>query len=102
MSEPKVMVMVGTRKGGFIFTSDRQRKKWQVSDMLFKSWNMMHLRLDPRDGRLHTAVNHYAYGPTTHYSDDFGSTWTQGRAGAGICTGVPLGPPSGHPGRGLQ
>jgi phage pi2 protein 07 len=97
MSEPKVMVMVGTRKGGFIFTSDRQRRKWQASDMLFKSWNMMHLRLDPRDNRLHTAVNHYAYGPTTHYSDDFGSTWTQARQvpafSRASLSGRPLGTP---------
>jgi len=73
----KVMVLVGTRKGGFIFTSDADRRRWQSSQPLFESWNMMHLRLDPRDQRLHTAVDHFVYGATTHYSDDFGQTWTQ-------------------------
>lgn len=81
MSSPsKVMVLVGTRKGGFIFTSDKDRKKWEVSDILFKGWEMMHLNLDPRDQRLHTATSHFVYGPTTHYSDDFGKTWTQAEA----------------------
>jgi hypothetical protein len=75
----KVMVFVGTTKGGFIFTSDASRKTWQMSDILFKSWNMMHMRLDPRDNRLHAAVSHFVYGPTTHYSDDFGATWTQAK-----------------------
>lgn len=73
----KVVVMVGTRKGGFIFTSDRERRKWEKSDILFKGWGMMHLTLDPRDGRMHTAVEHFVYGPTTHYSDDLGLTWKQ-------------------------
>ncbi len=75
----KVQVFIGTSKGGFIFTSDRARKKWQVSDILFKSWNVMHMQLDPRDGRLHAAVNHAVYGPTTHYSDDLGKSWTQAK-----------------------
>ena len=73
----KVKLFVGTRKGGFIFTSDAKRKKWQASDILFKSWNVMHMQLDGRDGRLHAAVNHFVYGPTTHYSDDMGAHWTQ-------------------------
>ena len=73
----KVMVFVGTRKGGFVFSSDADRKKWQASDIQFKSWNVMHMQLDPRDQRLHAAVSHVVYGPTTHYSDDFGQTWTQ-------------------------
>src|SRR5512135_383367 len=72
-----VHVLVGTSKGGFIFTSDPARKKWQPSDILFKSWNVMHMQLDPRDQRLHAAVNHVVYGPTTHYSDDLGNSWTQ-------------------------
>ena len=73
----KVHVLVGTSKGGFIFTSTPARKRWKASDIQFKSWNVMHMQLDPRDGRLHAAVSHAVYGPTTHYSDDFGKTWTQ-------------------------
>jgi photosystem II stability/assembly factor-like uncharacterized protein len=81
MSDRKqVIVMVGTRKGGFIFSSDLGRKKWEKSEMLFKGWEMMHMVQDPRDGRLHTSVTHFVYGPTTHYSDDLGKTWTQSSA----------------------
>lgn len=75
----KVMVFVGTSKGGFIFESDANRKTWQRSDIQFKSWNVMHMQLDPRDKRLHAATTHFVYGPTTHYSDDFGKTWTQAK-----------------------
>ncbi len=75
----KVMLFIGTRKGGLIFSSDETRQKWQVSDLLFKGWRVMHMRFDARDGRLHAAVVHDVYGPSLHYSDDFGQTWEQAR-----------------------
>jgi photosystem II stability/assembly factor-like uncharacterized protein len=75
----KVMVFVGTPKGGFIFESNEKRKKWKVGDIQFKSWNVMHIQMDPRDQRLHAATSHFVYGPTTHYSDDLGKTWTQAK-----------------------
>lgn len=75
----KVIVMVGTRKGGFIFTSDANREKWAVSDILFKGWTMMHMTMDRRDQRLHAGVSHFVFGPTTHYSDDLGQTWSQSK-----------------------
>ncbi|MDI6695852.1 MAG: hypothetical protein QME21_12465 [Anaerolineales bacterium] len=78
-SSDRVLVMVGTRKGAVIFTSDRQRKNWRRSDLLFKSWNVMHMVLDARHQRMHAAVAHDVYGATTHYSDDLGQTWTQVR-----------------------
>jgi len=75
----KVMVFVGTQKGGFIFESNEKRKRWKTSDIQFKSWNVMHIQMDPRDQRLHAATSHFVYGPTTHYSDDLGQTWTQAK-----------------------
>lgn len=80
----KVIVSVGTSKGGFTFTSSPDRKAWQSSDILFKSWKVMHMKIDPRDQRLHAAASHFVYGPTTHYSDDFGQTWTQARQSPAI------------------
>ena len=62
-SQPKVRVLVGTRKGGFIYSSDQDRKEWAVSDVLFKGWNVMHMTMDQRDGRLHAAVDHFVFGP---------------------------------------
>jgi photosystem II stability/assembly factor-like uncharacterized protein len=74
-SQSTLKLLVGTRKGGFIFTSDKDRKKWSVSDILFKGWNVMHIVMDPRSGRLYAAVAHFVFGPTIHYSDDLGQTW---------------------------
>ncbi len=76
---PRVNVFVGTRKGAFIFSSDESRQKWQRSDLQFKGWEVMHVNLDPRDQRLFASAAHFVYGPTIHYSDDLGRTWTQAR-----------------------
>ena len=38
----KVRVLVGTRKGGFILTSDGKRKKWKVDGPFFAGWEIYH------------------------------------------------------------
>lgn len=93
----KVMLFVGTRKGGFIFSGDRKRKDWKVSGPHFKGWGVMHMQLDPRDGRLHAAAEHAAYGPSTHYSDDFGKTWTQAKEAPAFAQPSEAGRPLGTP-----
>ena len=75
----KVLVLIGTRKGGFILQSDSDRKTWKLDGPLFKGWNVMHMTFDPRNLRLHAAVVHDVFGPSTHYSDDLGESWTQGK-----------------------
>lgn len=74
-----VSVMVGTRKGGFIFSSDQNRENWIPSPLHFMSWKVMHMVLDPRDQRLYAAVVHDVYGASIHYSDDMGKTWIQSK-----------------------
>ena len=47
-----VRVLVGTRKGAFILTSDGKREKWDVSGPHFAGWEMYHLKGSP--GRTRT------------------------------------------------
>ena len=44
-----VRVLVGTRKGAFILTSDANRKQWEVSSPHFAGWEMYHLKGSPAD-----------------------------------------------------
>ncbi len=90
----RVLILVGTTKGGFIFESDEKRKKWEMSDILFKGWNVMHMQLDPRDQRLHAATSHFVYGPTIHHSDDLGNTWTQAKESPALSRGSKSGRPA--------
>ena len=75
----RVLVLIGTRKGGFIFSSDPNRKDWTVSGPHFKGWTVMHMTIDPRDRRIYAAVSHEVYGPAIHFTDDLGGTWTQAK-----------------------
>ena len=40
-----VRVLVGTRKGAFILTSDGTRKNWDVNGPHFGGWEMYHLNV---------------------------------------------------------
>src|SRR2546427_7529 len=52
----KVRVLVGTRKGAFILTSDGKRKQWDVNGPHFGGWEMYHLKGSPADpNRLHAS-----------------------------------------------
>lgn len=73
----KVYLFAGTRKGGLIFQADEARENWAIGKLHFKAWNVMHMTMDPRDRRLHVAASHDVFGPGTHFSDDWGRTWTQ-------------------------
>ena len=44
-----VRVLVGTRKGAFVLTSDGKREKWDVSGPHFAGWEIYHLKGSPAD-----------------------------------------------------
>ena len=71
-----VAVLVGTRKGLFLLTSDEAAPRlvaWRGRTST--GWEVFHAMRDPRDGTLHAATNHLVYGATTHRSTDLGETW---------------------------
>ena len=74
----KVRVLVGTRKGAFILTSDGNRKKWDVSGPHFAGWEMYHLKGSPADpNRIYASQTSGWFGQIIQRSDDGGKTWLQ-------------------------
>lgn len=72
----KVILMVGTEKGAFVFTSDEAREQWEIRGPLIKGWSVQDIRIDPRsDQTMYAAVGHFVYGPGIHISKDLGETW---------------------------
>src|SRR5260370_960341 len=45
----KLRLLVGTRKGAFILSSDATRKKWKVDGPQFAGWEIYHLKGSPAD-----------------------------------------------------
>ena len=71
-----VRVLVGTRKGAFVLTSDGARKDWDVSGPHFPGWETYHVTGSPVDpNRLYAAPSGGWFGQVIQRSDDGGLTW---------------------------
>ncbi|MCA9435842.1 MAG: exo-alpha-sialidase, partial [Candidatus Omnitrophica bacterium] len=88
-----VRVLVGTKKGAFIITSDEKREKWDISEPLFAGWEMYHLKGSPIDpDRVFASQTSGWFGQIIQRSDDGGKTWN---TPGGEKLPEPAGPPSG-------
>src|SRR5215203_48802 len=73
-----VRVLVGTRKGAFILSSDGKREKWDVSGPHFAGWEIYHMKgsaVDPN--RIYASQTSGWFGQIIQRSDDGGKTWLQ-------------------------
>src|SRR6266513_1024929 len=74
MSE--VRILVGTRKGAFVLTSDAKRQRWDVAGPHFAGWEMYHLKGSPADpDRIFASQSSGWFGQIMQRSDDGGKTW---------------------------
>ena len=71
-----VRVLVGTRKGAFILTSNEKRQKWDVSGPHFAGWGLYHLKGSPVDpNRIYASQSSDWFGQLIQRSDDGGQSW---------------------------
>ena len=93
----KVRILVGTRKGAFILTSDGTRKQWDVSGPHFAGWEMYHLKGSPAEpNRIYASQTSSWFGQIIQRSDDGGKTWHQPGTPPGEPTTTPDGMPKGE------
>ena len=72
----RVRVLVGTRKGAFVLSSDASRKKWKVEGPQFAGWEIYHLKGSPANpDRLYASQSSSWFGQVMHRSNDGGKTW---------------------------
>ena len=71
-----IRVLVGTRKGAFILTSNGTRRQWEVNGPLFGGWELFHLKGSPVDpNRIYASQTSSWFGQVIQRSDDGGKTW---------------------------
>src|SRR5437867_7995469 len=71
-----VRVLVGTRKGAFVLTSDGKRKRWDISGPHFAGREIYHLKGSPADpNRLYASQSSGWFGQVIQRSVDGGKTW---------------------------
>jgi hypothetical protein len=72
-----VRVLVGTRKGAFILTSDTRREQWEINGPLFAGWEIYHIAGSPvNPDRLYASQSSGWFGQVIQRSDDGGKNWT--------------------------
>lgn len=77
-SPARVLLLVATRKGAWLFHGDAARKSWRVDGPHFLGHIIHHLMLDPRDGKtLLAAAKTGHLGPTLFRSSNLGRTWKE-------------------------
>ncbi|HXX16462.1 MAG TPA: hypothetical protein VEJ47_16300 [Candidatus Eremiobacteraceae bacterium] len=71
-----VRVLVGTRKGAFVLTSDGTRRNWQIDGPHFAGWEIYHVKGSPADpNRLYVSQTSGWFGQLIQRSNDGGKTW---------------------------
>ena len=78
MATPKkgdTVVLVGTRKGFFMFHS-RDRRRWSSRGPYFEGDTIRHAILDPNDGKtVFAGITSEHWGPVVARTTDFGGKW---------------------------
>jgi photosystem II stability/assembly factor-like uncharacterized protein len=94
----RLVILVATRKGAWIFRGDARRKAWTADAPHFLGHTLSHVRLDPRDGRtLLAAAKTGHLGPTIFRSTDLGRTWKEAKQPPAFAN-----PPGGPPARSVD
>ncbi|MBV9718013.1 MAG: exo-alpha-sialidase [Candidatus Eremiobacteraeota bacterium] len=71
-----VRVLVGTRKGAFVLTSDGKREEWKIDGPHFAGWEIYHVKGSPADpNRLYASQSSSWFGQIVQRSDDGGRSW---------------------------
>ena len=74
----RLVLLVATRKGAWLFHGDARRKTWRVDGPHFLGHIVSHLQLDPRDGRTLLAAARTGHlGPTVFRSTNLGRNWKE-------------------------
>jgi len=72
----RVRVLVGTKKGAFVLTSDGKREKWDISGPHFAGWEIYHVKGSPvNPNRIYASQTSGWFGQVMQRSDDGGKTW---------------------------
>jgi BNR/Asp-box repeat len=73
----KTRLLVGTRKGAFVLTSDGKRKQWEIDGPHFAGWEVYHLKGSPAaPDRIYASQSSGWFGQIIQRSDDGGKTWS--------------------------
>jgi photosystem II stability/assembly factor-like uncharacterized protein len=79
--DERLVLLVGTRKGAFLFEGNRERRSWKLAGPHFLGSIVHHIVQDPRSPRTLLAAARTGHlGPTIFRSTDLGKSWSEAKA----------------------
>lgn len=72
---PRMLLLIGTRKGLFLLESDRDRRDWKLRGPYCESWPVYHAIHDGASGTIYAAAASDWHGSAVWRSSDLGETW---------------------------
>lgn len=75
----RVAVLIGTKKGVFIATSDEARMKWSLDGPFCETWPINHVI--GHKGAIYAAGGNAWFGPAVWKSEDLGKSWSHSSEG---------------------
>ncbi len=72
---PRILLLVGTRKGCFLLESDGDRRDWAVRGPFCEGWPIYDAAYDPAAGVIYAAAASEWHGAGVWRSADLGATW---------------------------
>ncbi|HWA85311.1 MAG TPA: hypothetical protein VG710_03750 [Opitutus sp.] len=85
----KLVLLIGTVKGLFLYHSDEERKAWRLTGPHLGGWEVFSVCGDSRGGRILVGTANFMTGPTIRVSKDFGETWEPVKKDPAYAEGAP-------------
>ena len=83
-----IILMVGTRKGGFLLAADQARRNWSVSGPHHAGSDIFHMAYDDREGgTVFAAINSPIWGPEIQRTHDLGASWRKAESNPSFADG---------------
>ncbi len=76
-----VYLLVGTKKGAFVFKGDAARSSWRLAGPFCEAWPINHVIGDLETGTIYAGGGNEWYGPAVWKTSDFGATWNHSSEG---------------------
>lgn len=77
----KVLLLIGTKKGGFILKGSKDRDSWDVSGPFCGSWPILDMAYDPASNAILAGGGSEWFGQAVWRTTDLGETWTHSSEG---------------------
>jgi len=83
----KVLILVGTKKGAFIFEGNKKRQSWKLRGPYCEAWPINHVIADAATGTIYAGGGNEWFGPAVWKSSDLGKTWSHSSDGLAYSEG---------------